>query len=121
MSSASNSPSTGLTNEMGSKVKSVATSGMLGVVVFTLTAIGLFIGAFTSMSKFVGSKDDWNLIQPQIWKILILTIVGTVSLMIASLLYFIQDPARMNYFILLVGCLSLGLSFAALATAAISR
>jgi hypothetical protein len=95
-------------------------TGYGGIIGFTVLAVGLFIGAFVSMSKFVGSKDDWNLIQPQITKILILTIIGTFSLIAAALLYFIQDSARTIYFILVVSCLSLGLSFSSLAISAIS-
>ena len=91
------------------------------VILFTVVSIGLFIGSFVQMSKFVGSKDDWNVIQPQITKILILIIVGTVALIIASGLYYMQDPAKTIYFILVLCCLSLGLSYAALAIAAISR
>jgi hypothetical protein len=91
------------------------------IIVFTLTAVGLFIGAFVQMSKFVGGKDDWNAIQPQITKILILSLVGTFALMGAALLYYIQDPAKVIYFLIVVICLSLGLSFSALATAVISR
>lgn len=91
------------------------------IVLFTLTSVGLFIGSFVTMSQFVGSKDDWNVIQPQITKILILIIVGTVALIIASGLYYMQDPAKTIYFILVLCCLSLGLSYASLAIAAISR
>ncbi len=104
----------------GSTIKSMAT-GYGGIIGFTLLAVGLFIGSFVSMSNFVGSKDDWNLIQPQITKILILTIIGTFALIVAALLYFIQDSARTIYFILVVSCLSLGLSFSSLAISAISR
>ncbi len=104
----------------GSKLKSMAT-GYGGIIGFTLLSLGLFIGSFVSMSNFVGSKDDWNLIQPQITKILILTLIGTFSLIAAALLYFIQDSARTIYFILVVSCLSLGLSFSSLAISAISR
>lgn len=103
----------------GSKLKSMAT-GYGGIIGFTLLSLGLFIGSFVSMSNFVGSKDDWNLIQPQITKILILTLIGTFSLIAAALLYFIQDSARTIYFILVVSCLSLGLSFSSLAISAIS-
>ena len=120
--SSTNSGSTNVTTTgtgMGSKISSMA-SGKVGITIFTLTAVGLFIGAFVSMSNFVGSKDDWNLIQPQVTKILILTLIGTFSLMAAALLYFIQDSARTIYFILIVCCLSLGLSFSALAISAIS-
>ena len=123
MSSTNTSTSTGTGSTSGttagSKLKSMAT-GYGGIIGFSLLAIGLFIGAFVSMSNFVGSKDDWNLIQPQITKILILTLIGTFSLIAAALLYFIQDSARTIYFILVISCLSLGLSFSSLAISAIS-
>ena len=123
MSSTNTSTSTGTGttsgSSSGSKLKSMAT-GYGGIIGFSLLAIGLFIGAFVNMSNFVGSKDDWNLIQPQITKILILTLIGTFSLMAAALLYFIQDSARTIYFILVISCLSLGLSFSSLAISAIS-
>ncbi len=106
---------------MGSKIAAVATGGNIGIAIFGITSIGLFIGAFVSMSNFVGSKDDWNLIKPQITKIWILTLIGTATLIIASLLYFIQDSARTVFYILALTCVSLGLSFSALAISAISR
>jgi|UniRef100_A0A6C0DZ32 hypothetical protein len=122
MSSNSNSkpPTNGETSTLTSKMAS-AGSGMIGVIIFSLVSVGMFIGAFVSMSNFVGSKDDWNLIKPQITKIWILTLIGTFGLIIAALLYFIQDSARTIYFILVLSCLTLGLSFSSLAIAAISR
>ncbi len=111
----SNVSTTGVANSiMGSKMSS-------GIWIFGVISVGLFISSFVTMSKFVGSKDDWNLIQPQITKILILTIIGTFGLIVTSLLYFIQDSARTIYFILVLCCLSLGLSYSALAISAISR
>jgi hypothetical protein len=91
------------------------------IIVFTVLSVGMFIGSFVSMSQFVGSRDNWNVIQPQITKVLILTLIGTFGLIIASLLYYIQDPAKTIYFILILCCVSLGLSYAALSVAAISR
>lgn len=119
-----NTTSTGNTVGIGGTNGSKFLSGNMGtagIVIFGLISIGMFIGSFVSMSKFIGSKDDWNVIQPQITKIWILTIIGTIGLTIASLLYFIQDPARTIYYILGLCCISLGLSFSALAVAAISR
>ena len=104
-----------------SKLSQFSGGGNWIIIVFTVISVGMFIGSFVSMSQFVGSKDNWNVIQPQITKILILTIIGTFGLVIASLLYYIQDPAKTIYFILILCCVSLGLSYAALAVAAISR
>ena len=114
---AANSGSGGTT---GSKIASFA-KGYAAIGIFTVTAVSLFVAAFVKMSNFVGSKDDWNLIQPQIQLILILTLIGTFGLIIAALLYYIQDASKTIYFILVVTCLSLGLSFSSLAIAAISR
>jgi hypothetical protein len=103
-----------------SKLASYA-KGYAGITIFTVLSVSLFIAAFVKMSNFVGSKDDWNLIQPQIQLILILTLIGTFGLIIAALLYYIQDPNKTIYFILVVCCISLGLSFSSLSVAAISR
>ena len=111
---------TGLTESSVTSLKSIS-GGTWMIILFSITSIGLFIGSFVSISQFVGSKDDWNVIQPQITKVLILTLVGAFGLMVASFLYYIQDPAKTIYFILILCCLSLGLSYAALAIAAISR
>jgi len=113
-------PPTETGGSVTSKIAS-AGSGMMGVIIFGLTSVGLFIGAFVSMSNFVGSKDDWNLIKPQITKIWILTLIGTFGLIVATLLYFIQDSERTIYFILVLSCLTFGLSFSSLAISAISR
>ena len=114
---ASNSGTGGSGN---SKIASYA-KGYAGISIFTVISISLFIAAFVKMSNFVGSKDDWNLIQPQIQLILILTLIGTFGLIIAALLYYVQDPNKTIYFILVICCISLGLSFSSLAVAAISR
>jgi cytochrome b561 len=107
----------------GSSGSSIGTlfKGSIGIVITTVIGIGMFIGAFVSSSKFVGSKDDWNQVQPQITRVLIYTLIGTFAFMLAALLFFIQDSAKAMYFIMVVCCLSLGLSFASLAIAAISR
>ena len=112
---------TGLSTESSAMSLKSISGGTWLIILFSIVSIGLFIGSFVSMSQFVGSKDDWNVIQPQITKVLILTLVGSFGLMIASFLYYIQDPAKTIYFILVLCCLSLGLSYAALAIAAISR
>jgi hypothetical protein len=95
--------------------------GMTGIVIFTIIAISMFIASFVTMSNFIGSKDDWNIIKPQITKIIGYTLAGTVGLIIASFMYYIQDPQKTMYFILVLTCLSLGLSFSSLAISAISR
>jgi hypothetical protein len=119
-SNAASVPTGNNSTGVGGKLKSMS-GGSIGIWIFGVISVSLFIGAFVNMSNFVGSKDDWNLIQPQITKILILTLIGTFGLIITTLLYFIQDSQKTIYFILVLSCLTLGLSFSALAIAAISR
>lgn len=124
MSSSANSTPTGSNSSNPGVGMSKLKSGVSQygyIITFSLIAVGLFIWAFVSMSNFVGSKDDWNVIQPQINKVLMLVVIATVCLVIAAFLYFIQDSAKAIYFILVLSCLSLGLSYGALSIAVISR
>ena len=91
------------------------------MIVFGLTAMGLFIGSFVSISKFVGTKDNWNQIKDQIAKTWGLALTGSVLLFLACLLYFIQNREYIIYIILAISCLTLALSYSALAASAISR
>ena len=104
----------------GSKIKDVVTGKWTTMLSFVISII-FFVASFITMTQFAGSKDDWNMIKPQITKVLIFTLIGTFALIVASLLYYIQDSSRAMYFILVLCCLSLGLSYSALAVAAISR
>jgi heme/copper-type cytochrome/quinol oxidase subunit 3 len=107
--------------ESSSTISKSFTGGNIMIGLFSITSVSLFIASFVTMTEFVGSKDDWNVIKPQITKVLLLTLIGTFTLIVASLIYYIQDPAKTIYFILVLCCLSLGLSYAALAISAISR
>lgn len=93
----------------------------VGAVLFGIVAIGLYVWSFVDMSKFIGSKDSWNQISSQVGKIWGLTLAGSFILFIASLLYFVQDETKTVYFILALSCLTLGLSYSALAISAISK
>ncbi len=95
--------------------------GTIGVAAAIIVFVGCFIGAFVTLSNFAGSKDDWNQLKPQITKIWILVIIGTFGLTVAALLYFVQDPAKTMYFMIVMVCLSFGLAFSSLSVAAISR
>ena len=92
-----------------------------GLIVFGLLAIGLYIGSFVVISQFVGTRDSQNQIKPEINKILGLTIGGSFALFLALLLYFIKDPGSIIYIILIITCITLALSYSALAVSAISK
>lgn len=93
----------------------------IGIYVAGALFISMFITAFVQMSNFIGSKDDWNSLKSQITKVIIFVMIGTVAFIIASLMFFIQDPNKSIYFTIIVSGLSMGLAFAAMSIASISR
>ena len=106
-------------NSTNSKNTSITTV-LLGIV--SVIAIGMFIAAFVTTSQMVGSKDDWNLIQAQVVKILVLTLIGTVCFTIAIMIFcHTLNPTDIVYVLIPISCLSIGLSYSALAISAISR
>ena len=96
-------------------------SGKNLVLFIGIIPIILFIVSIVQLSKFVGNKDDWNNIQPQVSTVLGLTLTAVVVLIIMAGLYFYQDPSRAIFFILIISCLSLGLAYSALAISVIGK
>jgi hypothetical protein len=92
-----------------------------GMIVCGLLAIGLYIGSFVVISQFVGTRDSQNQVKPQVNKILGLSIGGSFALFLALLLYFIKDPGSIIYILLIITCITLALSYSALAVSAISK
>ena len=87
----------------------------------SLTAVGLYIGSFVESSKYLGSKDDWNTLRSRIITIMGLSIGGALALGLASLMYFIANQKKAVYFQIMMTSLAIGMSYAALAVASISR
>ena len=121
MSSNNTRNTTASTSSEGVMSKLTSSKGTFGIAAAIIVFVGCFIGAFVSLSNFAGSRDDWNQLKPQITKIWILVIIGTFGLTVAALLYFVQDPAKTMYFMIVMTCLAFGLAFSALSVAAISR
>jgi len=91
------------------------------IIFFVVCTVALFIADTIMVSTFLGDRDDWIRLKPQITKIWGVTLGGTLALFIVALLFYTQAPDKTMYFILGLTCLSFGLSFSALSLAAISR
>lgn len=100
-------------------MKEKANQFMPGVSLFM--SVIMFVTSFILFSTYSGDSDQWVNIQSQVQKVLVLTLIGTLLFMFAALMYFTQDPTHAIYFVIVVSCLSLGLSYAALAIGAISK
>jgi MFS superfamily sulfate permease-like transporter len=79
------------------------------------------MASFITMLTFIGSQDNWNVLKSHITTTTGLSIAGAVCLCIASIIYFTQDPTNAIYFAIFLSCLSLGLSYSAIAVSAISK
>ena len=120
MAEAPTAASTAVEN-VSNAVSKFASTTTIVIVFSSAIFIALFITAFVRMTQFLGSKDDWNDLKPKITEIILYIIFGVIAFTIASLMYYIQNPPATAYFTLIVACMSLGFSYAALAVAAISR
>jgi hypothetical protein len=120
MQNAAKAATNAVKDSTGSMFKGV-TGQMILFYFSAVTAIAFFITSFVYFGKMMGSSDRWNEIQPQVIKIMIFTGIGTIAIMVAALLYFTQDPNKTIYFVLILSCLAIGMSYAAVALAAISR
>ena len=90
----------------------------IGLLIVTC---GLYIGAVIQMSNFLGSTDNWNDIKPQLTPILGEVIAGSVIATIATVLFFIQYPAAAQPFAIGASMFALGMSFAAVSIATMTR
>lgn len=86
----------------------------------TMTAIVsliFFILSFYYADHYRHSEkgDPWQQIQRNVAaKILPLSLVGFITMFIAYAMYILQDPHKTMYSLLLLGCLTFGLSYSAL-------
>ena len=96
---------------------------------YIIVGLGLIIGVsclttFVSISRFVGSKDNWSRIKDEyttsVW---LLSMTGSLALFMAGVIYFSTTPnqEKIMYFIFTVTFLAMGLSFSALSIALIHK
>jgi len=104
-------------SSMSTAALGLSTIGILGC---GITAIVLFISACTQTSAFIGDTATWRAIKPQISRIWWQTSIGAILLFIGMFIYAIQYSKASAMFSLMIACLSLGLSFAAISMSAIS-
>lgn len=92
-----------------------------GVGFFTFVAVNMYAFTFWNFVDFQGGADRWINLKPQLAKIAIYTLIATIALSVAALMYFLQDPQKAIYFVIVMTCAAVSMSYGALAIAAISR
>jgi len=112
MAAATNSSSPGFS--VGSTIGSMAIIGC------GIASLSVFIYSNVMTSDLIGGTENWRAIKPQIKRIWWQTAVGTIILFIGMFAYVLQFEKASVVFILLISCISLALSFAAVSMSAIS-
>jgi hypothetical protein len=84
-------------------------------VILCILAIGQFIYATILASQSNSQGQKWGLIAPQVTKIIIMTLLGSFALFVVSVLYYLQNPSGIVYFILAITLLTMNLAYAAYA------
>ncbi len=94
--------------------------GSMLIIGLGIASIVLFIRSTISTSDLIGNTENWRAIKPQIKRIWWQTAVGATILFIGMFAYVLQYEKASVVFILLISCIALALSFAAVSMSAIS-
>jgi hypothetical protein len=92
------------------------------IVLSGVITSGFFIASFVLTSQTLGDSDGWATVKKEVMtKVWPLTIIGSVLLFITSALYILQDPHNTMYYLLVLGCISICLSYSSLVISMISK
>ena len=92
-----------------------------GWLALAILGISICTPTYYSISKLVGSKNNYIDVQPQIDTIWIYTFPAGVALFLSALLYFREDRSGIVYFIFVMTCISFSLSFSAMALSTVTK
>ena len=119
-SSASASASASTSVSASSSTDTTSLYAMFG---FVIVGIIFYIVSFVTTSKFLGSSNNWNEIQPIIGSIIGPALAGCIVLCIALGIYINQMINSVNviYIIMVISILALSMSYTALALSVVTK
>ena len=103
-----------------SKPDYISGAGTIGIIGCGIAAIVLFIQSTVSTSNLIGSTENWRAIKPKVNQIWWTSSIGAVVLFIGMFIYVLQYEKASVFFILIISCIALALSFASISMSAIS-
>ena len=101
--------------------ESIKTGMPIGALIGGITLIALLITVFVKLSGFAGDVDNWTALKPKVNEIMIYSLVATFIAWMTLLYYVAQRPEHSIYITVSIAVLAVGLAFAALSTAVITR
>jgi len=111
--SASGSGSTGVSQGNNTPMILMIGSGIVG--------LGLYIWSAITVAQAHSASEDYTILKNTVPTLIAQTLVGTLLLYLALLMYVIQDLNVMIYILVAMVFLTFGLSYTAVAIAAMSR
>lgn len=109
---------------MSSMVPTGASQGNTPMAIMIMTGLvglGLYIWSAITVSQAHGASEDYGVLKNTVPSLIAQTLVGTLLLYLALLMYVIQDLNVMIYLLVVMVFLTFGLAYTAVAIAAMSR
>lgn len=109
-------------HKLQSHVSTAISSPVLPMILGMVT-IGLWVSVFATTSTMISEEQKrnyWPSIRGQVVKVVSSTMVGMFILLVTSIIYFLQDQTKSIYVIFVLIALASGLSYSALAAAAVT-
>ena len=110
-----------VTNATNPKMGTNTIMQIFVAVVFIIGSFVFFGLAFTNLSTFLGNKDKWQAIKDQLKRVLPYTLGGSICLFAVAMVYFRNNQEYIIYFMMILLCISIILSYTALYVASITN
>jgi hypothetical protein len=94
---------------------------MAFMIVPGVVGLGLYIWSAITVAQAHSASEDYTILKNTVPTLIAQTLVGTLLLYLALLMYVIQDLNVMIYILVVMVFLTFGLSYTAVAIAAMSR
>ena len=94
---------------------------MAFMIVPGIVGLGLYIWSAITVAQAHSASEDYTILKNTVPTLIAQTLVGTLLLYLALLMYVIQDLNVMIYILVAMVFLTFGLSYTAVAIAAMSR
>ena len=112
---------TSVTNTTNTKMGTNTIMQIFAAVAFSIGSIVFFGLAFTNLSTFLGNKDKWQAIKDQLKKVLPYTLGGSICLFAVAMVYFRNNQENIIYFMMILLCISIILSYTALYVSSVTN
>lgn len=114
-SNTNNNSTTSISNRISMSTVLGFLTSLPATIVCGMIAISLWFGVFAKTSTVMSNGVSWSSIRGQVAKVISSSMIAMFLLMIASLIYFLQDQTKSIYVVFIMISISAALSYSAMA------